>query len=65
MASATGIDTGAPDDWPVPWSTNRTRMLPKLFGIDSISCCSFDFSATAVRCRLLGGGKTVAIASRA
>ena len=36
-------------------------MLPKLVGIDSISCCSLAFSATAVRCRLFGGGKTVAI----
>ena len=39
-------------------------MLPRLSGIESMSCCSRAFSATAMHCRLLGGGTTVAIVRR-
>ena len=39
-------------------------MLPRLSGIESMSCCSRAFSATAMHCRLLGGGTIVAIVRR-
>ena len=39
-------------------------MLPRLSGIESMSCCSLALSATAMHCRLLGGGTIVAIVRR-
>lgn len=62
VASATGTETAAPIFFPVAGSTNRTLIDPRSSGIVSISCCSLAFLASAVHCRLLGGGIIVAMA---
>ena len=61
VASRTGTETAGPADWPVAWSKNCTRTLPRLSGIGSTSCCTLVRLANAVRRRLLGGGRVVAI----
>lgn len=60
-ALTTGTDIGGPEGLLVAWSKNCTRTLPRSSGIWSSSCCSRALFAAAVRWRLLGGGRIVAI----
>lgn len=64
VASAIGTATAGPVEFPVAWSRNWTRILPRSSGTDCTSCWVRAFSAASNLCRLLGGGTTVAISVR-
>lgn len=63
VASATGTVNTEPVGFPVLWSTNWIRTLPRSAGMVGMSACFWVFSIISRFWRLLGGGNWVAIVS--
>ena len=64
VASLRGTETTGPVAFPLDWSTNCTRTLPRPSGVARSSACWMSFCATASFWRLLGGGTMVAISTK-